>query len=312
MAVETPSRSGLPDQRARVPAKDAGLWWKLLGAGLWPVIALAGCLVWVGPVPTFTLGGHASKIIFFHVPCAWMAFVGFVVAAWQSAQHLAASRAGDAQAEDPAQEARAARLAPIVVLGLLVTLGLPGAWRLLALIPIALLARLSWRPSALSDLRAAAAMEVGLVMAVLATITGSIFSHYMWGAYWSWDPRQTSIVVVLLILAAYVVLRGSVDDERRRGRLSSVYALVALVPGFFLIWVLPRVVGNTLHSGPNETLVREQLGLSYRIGMYALALPAFVAIFSWMCELSVRLSRLQMAVERQADGQSGTLGGSSA
>ena len=42
---------------------------------------------------------------------------------------------------------------------------------------------------------------LGLLFAILATVTGAVFARIMWGAYWNWDPRQTSIVILLLILA---------------------------------------------------------------------------------------------------------------
>jgi len=144
----------------------------------------------------------------------------------------------------------------------------------------------------LDDYKCAASMELGLLFSLLTTVTGSIFSQMQWGLYWSWDPRQTSILVICLLFAAYVVLRGAVEDPEKRARLASAYALVAIVPGLFLIWVLPRIV-ETLHSGPNTAVVGNNLGGNYRLVMYTLALPAFIGLFVWLFQLRVRLFKIE-------------------
>ena len=60
---------------------------------------------------------------------------------------------------------------------------------------------------------------MGLLCCVLATVTGSLFARIEWGSYWNWDPRETSITVLLLIYGAYFALRASVNDPERRARL---------------------------------------------------------------------------------------------
>ena len=52
-------------------------------------------------------------------------------------------------------------------------------------------------------------MELGFVASILATVTGSIFAHVEWNSYWNWDPREVSIVGLLLIYASYLVFRGA-------------------------------------------------------------------------------------------------------
>jgi heme exporter protein C len=154
------------------------------------------------------------------------------------------------------------------------------------------------RRAAELDRKSATAMELGLVFAFLTTITGSIFSRLEWGAYWTWDPRQTSILINCLIFAAYVVLRGAITDPDNRARLSAAYAMVSVVPGIFLFVVLPRIM-YTLHSGANDAIIKGGLGGNYRLVMYSLALPAFLALFAWMYQLRVRSMRLEARAERQ-------------
>lgn len=97
------------------------------------------------------------------------------------------------------------------------------------------------------DERALAATELGLLFATLATLTGSMFAKVVWGAWWNWEPRETSILILLLIYAAYFALRSAIDDAERRRQLAAVYALFAFVTAPLLIFVVPRLYDTTLH-----------------------------------------------------------------
>lgn len=99
----------------------------------------------------------------------------------------------------------------------------------------------------LVDLAAAGLVESGLVLTGLATVTGMIFAKSQWGTAWNWDPRQTSIFFVLLIYAAYLLLRAAVEDESLRGRLSAAYLLLAVAPMMWLVMVFPRMAAESLH-----------------------------------------------------------------
>ena len=103
------------------------------------------------------------------------------------------------------------------------------------------------RRRAADDAGAVAAAEVGFVFCILATVTGAIFAQIVWGVFWNWDPRETSILVLLLIYAAYFALRSAIDDLERRRRLAAVYNLFAAVTMPFLLFVAPRVAESSLH-----------------------------------------------------------------
>src|SRR5687768_13445842 len=77
------------------------------------------------------------------------------------------------------------------------------------------------RRETLADLKSVCAAELGLLFCLLATITGSIFAKIMWNSFWNWDPRETSILVLLLIYGAYFGLRSAVEDEERRASLAA-------------------------------------------------------------------------------------------
>ena len=111
-----------------------------------------------------------------------------------------------------------------------------------------------WRRRADYDAGAVAAAEVGFVFCILATVTGAIFAQIVWGVFWNWDPRETSILVLLLIYAAYFALRSAIDDLDRRRRLLAAYNLFAAVTMPFLLFVAPRVAESTLH--PNCAFIQ--------------------------------------------------------
>jgi heme exporter protein C len=111
-----------------------------------------------------------------------------------------------------------------------------------------------WRRNSANDAFAVAAAEVGFVFCILATATGAIFAQIVWGVFWNWDPRETSILVLLLIYAAYFALRSAIDEPDRRRRLAAVYNLFAAVTMPFLLFVAPRVAESTLH--PNCAFIQ--------------------------------------------------------
>lgn len=105
------------------------------------------------------------------------------------------------------------------------------------------------RPSARFDAISAESARLGLVFVVLATLSGAVFSKLTWGAYWNWDPRQTTIFVLLLIYAAYLTLRSVIPDVHRKARVSAIYALFSFLTVPFLVFIIPRFYFS-LHPTP--------------------------------------------------------------
>ncbi|HEY0601380.1 MAG TPA: cytochrome c biogenesis protein CcsA [Herpetosiphonaceae bacterium] len=103
------------------------------------------------------------------------------------------------------------------------------------------------RRDARDDDRALAATELGFLFSILATVTGSMFAKVIWGSYWNWEPRETSILILLLIYGAYFALRSAIEDAERRRQLAAVYALFAFATAPLLTFVVPRLYDTTLH-----------------------------------------------------------------
>jgi heme exporter protein C len=139
------------------------------------------------------------------------------------------------------------------------------------------------------DLRASSSAALGLIFAVLATVTGSIFARITWGSFWNWDPRETSIFILLLIYAAYFALRSAVEDEERKGRLSAVYAIVAFVTVPFLVFVVPRVYFS-LHPDIITPTGKLEMG-ARTLQVFLASLAGFTGLYAWMYQLAVRIGQ---------------------
>jgi heme exporter protein C len=90
------------------------------------------------------------------------------------------------------------------------------------------LAGLVWR-HALADAAAKAAAPLGAAFTFLALATGSLWGKPMWGAWWVWDARLTSVLVLFLFYLGYLALHAAIEDEAKAARAAAVLALVGLV-----------------------------------------------------------------------------------
>ncbi|MDZ7847327.1 MAG: cytochrome c biogenesis protein CcsA [Owenweeksia sp.] len=107
------------------------------------------------------------------------------------------------------------------------------------------------KESALSDLKARELALTGFFMASLGLITGAIRARLYLGVPFGLnDPKLDGAAVTMLIYLAYFVLRGSVDDPQKRGRIAAVFNIFAFVMMIVFIGILPRMPGiGSLHPG---------------------------------------------------------------
>jgi heme exporter protein C len=180
--------------------------------------------------------GETSRILFFHVPQAWVATLCFLLSMIGSALYLAKRRLG-------------------------------------------------------SDDLAHSAAELGFLFCILATVTGSIFAKATWGSYWNWDPRETSIVILLMIYGAYFALRSAVPDPEKKRVFAAVYSILAFVTVPFLVFVVPRIT-TSLH--PEDTMNPAKPGMDPRtLKVFLGSLFAYTTLFVWMLRLRMRLLYLE-------------------
>ena len=124
----------------------------------------------------------------------------------------------------------------------------PAAWMALFVYTVmaaASAAALIWRHP-LADLAAQAASPIGASFTFLALVTGSLWGKPMWGTWWVWDARLTSVLVLFFLYLGHIALSRAFDDPARGGRAAAVLAIVGFVNipiiHFSVIW------WNTLHQ----------------------------------------------------------------
>jgi heme exporter protein C len=151
-----------------------------------------------------------------------------------------------------------------------------------------------------NDLKSVSAAGLGFMFCVLATVTGSIWAKFNWGSFWNWDPRETSIFILLLIYGAYFALRSALGSDEVRARLSAVYSILAGLTAPFFIFVMPRLVGG-LHPGAkgdaagSAPVAQLHMPPNMRIVFFS-GLIGFSLFFFWLWHVRVRAARLEQII----------------
>ena len=145
-----------------------------------------------------------------------------------------------------------------------------------------------------ADFWSASFTGVGLLFGVLGLVTGAVWAKYTWGSYWSNDPKQITTAIALLIYAGYFVLRAAFNDPEQRARISASYNIFAFVCLIPLIYVLPRLAGNSLHPGAagNPAFGGEDLDNTMRMVFYPIIIGWTLFGF-WMTTVSYRIRLLR-------------------
>ena len=125
------------------------------------------------------------------------------------------------------------------------------------------------------DTCARIAMEVSLLFVVCTMITGDLWTRFEWGVWWTWDPRLTTYLILMLIIIAYFILRNAIDEPERR----SVYAAVVSIVAFIdvpICFMVTRVIPSSIHP----VVVREggmsaDMGITLAVCMVGLMLLGF-------------------------------------
>ncbi|MCL6429859.1 MAG: cytochrome c biogenesis protein CcsA [Anaerolineae bacterium] len=143
------------------------------------------------------------------------------------------------------------------------------------------------------DAVACAAAEIGELLAALVLLTGMLWAHAAWNTWWTWDPRLTTMLVLWLIYAGYLLIRRSVEDEARRAR----YAAVVGIIGFADVPIVVMSIRwwRTIHPA-----VFDEQGVHMESRMLVallVSLVAFAFLFVSLLVARVRLSELRDEVE---------------
>ncbi len=144
---------------------------------------------------------------------------------------------------------------------------------------------LIWRIK-LAELVAISSASIGAAFTFLALVTGAIWGKPMWGAWWVWDARLTSELILLFLYLGVIALYNAIEDKRTAGRAVAILALVGVVN----IPIIHYSVEwwNTLHQGPTVTkLDKPSIHIDMLIPLLLMAL-AFKVYYVMALMLRVR------------------------
>ena len=143
------------------------------------------------------------------------------------------------------------------------------------------------------DRRSISLAETGMFFSVMGLLTGMLWAKFTWGAWWTNDPKLNGTAITMLIYLAYFVLRNSIDDPRKRARISGVYNIFAFVMMIVFIGILPRMT-DSLHpgNGGNPGFNSYDLDNRLRLVFYP-AVLGWILVGTWIASLRYRLRTLE-------------------
>lgn len=145
----------------------------------------------------------------------------------------------------------------------------------------------------LHDIKASSLAAIGVLFGFAGITTGALWAKHTWGAYWSFDVKQNTSAVALLIYMAYFVLRSSFDDVDKRAKISAVYNIFAFATLIPLLYIIPRMV-DSLHPGMggNPAFSKLDLDNTMRMVFYP-AVLGWILMGWWMADLAARIERVK-------------------
>lgn len=203
------------------------------------LLAVWGLYIGLWLAPTDAQQGEAYRIIFVHVPVAWMSMVVYLaMAGWAGVGLVFNSR--------------------------------------------------------LASMMACALAPTGALMTFLALWTGALWGKPTWGAWWVWDARLTSELVLLFLYIGFMSLHAAIDDPRRADRAAGLLALVGVVNVPIIYFSVKW--WNTLHQGASVSLTKSPSMASIMLlGMLVMALAC------WAYCIAAALLRVRSIIlEREA------------
>jgi len=150
-----------------------------------------------------------------------------------------------------------------------------------------------------NDIKAYSSAFIGLIFAILATVTGMVWAKFNWGSFWNNDPRQLTILAILIIYAAYLALRSAIDDEEKKAKISAVYSIFSFATVPFLAFIIPRQFAS-LHPGAKDDgttgpVIDAASGMldSALAVSYYMSLAGFIILFFWLLGIYSRYKLIE-------------------
>jgi len=148
----------------------------------------------------------------------------------------------------------------------------------------------------LSSMMASALAPTGALLAFLSLWTGALWGKPMWGAWWVWDARLTSELILLFLYLGFIALHASIDDPRRADRASALLAILGSVNVPIIYFSVQW--WNTLHQGASVKLTGTSMHIAMQQGMYTMMLAV------WLYAITISLLRVRSIIlERESKAQ---------
>jgi heme exporter protein C len=206
-------------------------------AALAALLAVAGLYIGFFVAPTDAQQGEVYRIIFIHVPAAWMSMFLYVVMAFWAAIGLAFN-------------------------------------------------------TRLSSMMASAIAPTGALFTFLALWTGALWGRPTWGAYWVWDARLTSELILLFLYLGFMALQAAIDDPRRADRAGALLAIVGVINVPIIYYSVQW--WNTLHQGASVSLTRApSMASTMLVAMLLMALAC------WAYSIFASLTRVRRIIRER-------------
>ncbi len=150
------------------------------------------------------------------------------------------------------------------------------------------------------DVRANALAYTGVLFGLLGISTGAFWARFTWGVFWSPDPKLNGAAIGVLIYLAYQILRKTIKDQNKIGRLAAVYNILAFPIFIVLIIILPKVADFSLHPGSGDSVGFNNYDLdnNLRIVFYP-AVTGFILFGFWLAQLHTRISSLEIKKQNE-------------
>ena len=206
------------------------------------ILTVVGLYIGFFLAPTDFQQGEAYRIIFIHVPAAWMSMFIYLVMAFWSAVGL--------------------------------------AWN-----------------TRLSFMMARALAPTGAIFAFLALWTGAFWGKPMWGAWWVWDARLTSSLILFFLYVGIMALWSAIDDPRRGDRAGALLTIVGAINVPIIYFSVQW--WNTLHQGASISMTKAPTMAS--IMLIGMLVMAFAAWFYTIAAAFIRVRGIILERERQTE-----------
>jgi heme exporter protein C len=143
------------------------------------------------------------------------------------------------------------------------------------------------------DIVMVAGLELGVFFSLIGIVTGSIWARYAWGTFWTWDPRLTTVTIMLVVYLAGWMLRSAIEDPNRKAALTAVFGIIGFInvplvyfsTRFFPAGLHPVIFGaNGKATGLQDPFMNVTLYVSF---------VAVGLIFAYLLTQRIRLEELR-------------------